>query len=372
MKVVVATDKWRGSFGSREAGAALAAGLARALPGVSPEVVEVADGGEGTVAAVLARAPRGERRVARVTGPRGAGVEAAWAVLPKGRALIEIAAAAGHALLAPAERDPLVTTTRGVGELVGAALDAGCAEVALALGGSATVDGGAGMARALGFRLVDRAGRELPPGGGALAELDRIDATGADRRLSATCVEAWCDVTNPLVGGAGAARVFGPQKGATPEAVERLEAGLVRLAEVVERDLGVAIAALPSAGAAGGLAGAAAAFLGARLVLGAERLLDAIGFDVLLAGADLVVTGEGRFDGRAMPGKAPLVVAERAMRLGLPVVLACGEDVSGGAAGLGLGAIFSGRDLGRAGGERLSAADLEHIGALAARFARRR
>lgn len=366
MKVVVATDKWRGSFGSREAGAALAAGIARARPGAAIEVVAVADGGEGTVAAVLARAAGGEARVSRVSGPRGAPVEARWAILPGRRALIEIAAAAGHALLAAGERDPLLTTTRGVGEVVRAALDAGCAELALALGGSATVDGGAGLAQALGFRLLDGRGRELAAGGGALAALEHIDAAGADRRLRSARFEAWCDVTNPLVGASGAARVFGPQKGATPEAVERLERGLARLAAVVERDLGVEIAARPSAGAAGGLGGAAAAFLGARLVLGAGRLLDAVRFDALLDGADLVVTGEGRFDGLAMPGKLPLVVAERAARRGIPVALACGEDVSGAAAAAPL-LVLSGRDLGRAAGERLASADLEQLGALAAR-----
>lgn len=247
MKVVVASDKWRGSFGSREAGAALARGLARALTGAVVEIVEVADGGEGTVEAVLARASRGERRVTRVTGPRGSAVDAGWAILPAGCALIETAATAGHALLASGERDPLATTTRGVGELVRAALDVGRTEVALALGGSATVDGGAGMAQALGFRLLDRAGHDLPPGGGALGELERIDAAGADPRLSTARFEAWCDVTNPLLGPAGAARVFGPQKGATAEAVERLEAGLARFAEVAERDLGVAIAGVSSA-----------------------------------------------------------------------------------------------------------------------------
>ncbi len=367
MKVVVATDKWRGSFGSREAGSALAAGIARARPGAAIEVVEVADGGEGTVAAVLARAADGEGRATRVSGPRGTAVEARWAILLGRRALIETATAVGHALLGAGEREPLLTTTRGVGELVRAALDAGCERIALALGGSATVDGGAGMAQALGFRLLDGRGRELAAGGGALVELDRIDAAGADRRLGSARFEAWCDVTNPLVGASGAARVFGPQKGATPDAVERLERGLTRLAEVVERDLGMSIAALPSAGAAGGLGGAAAGFLGARLVLGAGCLLDAIGFDALVAGADLVVTGEGRFDGVAMPGKLPLAVAERAARRGIPVVLACGEDASGGSGAEGLAAVFSGRDLGRAAGERLVSADLERLGELVAR-----
>lgn len=368
-RVVVASDKWRGSFSSRSAGNAIATGLARALPGRAVEIVEVADGGEGTVDAVLARAARGERRVARVAGPRRVSVDAAWASFDERRALIESAAACGHALLAPAERDPLLTTTRGVGELARAALDAGAAEIALALGGSATVDGGAGMAQALGFRLVDRAGRDLAPGGGALVDLDRIETEGTDPRLRAAAFEAWCDVTNPLVGARGAARVFGPQKGAGPEAVERLEAGLARLAEVVVRDLGVSIATLPSAGAAGGLGGAAMAFLGARLALGAERVLDAIGFDALLDDTDLVVTGEGRFDGLAMPGKLPLVVAARAARRGIRTVLVCGEDVSGGAGVAGLAAIFSGRDLEREPDGELTSADLAVLGERVASFA---
>ncbi len=364
--MVVATDKWRGSFSSAAAGGAIAAGLAGSVRRATLEVVDVADGGEGTLEAVLARKP-GERRQARVADPLGRLVDVPWAILGDGTALLESAAVIGHARLGPGERDPLRATTRGVGELVRAALDAGCPRLALALGGSATVDGGAGFAEALGARIVDARGRDLAPGGGALADVAAIDGAGLDSRLAAVPMEAWCDVRNPLVGGDGAARVFGPQKGAGPKDIERLEVGLIRFADVIARDLGVRVHELACGGAAGGLGAAAFAFGGAALVLGAERVLDAIQFDHILDGADLVVTGEGRFDGEAMPGKIAPTVAERASRRGIPAIVVCGEDASGGRVGDGVVRVLSGAVLGRAVGDRLSAADLSALGDLAAR-----
>ncbi|MFN7954445.1 MAG: glycerate kinase [bacterium] len=371
MRLVVATDKWRGAFSSREAGAALASGVRGAAPDAEVSVVEVADGGEGTLDAVLARVA-GERRRACVADPLGRAVEAPWAVLADGTALIESAAAIGHALLAPGERDPLRASSRGVGELVRAALDGGCERLWLALGGSVTVDGGAGFAQALGFRLLDRRGREIDPGGGALVEVAAIDSAARDSRLAGLRVDAWCDVGNPLVGERGAARVFGPQKGAGPEAVERLEEGLARFGAVIQRELGVRVLDVESAGAAGGLGAAALAFAGARLELGATCVLDAISFEPLVTGVDLVVTGEGRFDGSTMPGKLPLVVATRAAKLGIPTILACGEDVSGGTGHGAVVHVLSGSDLKRASGARLSAVDLAALGALAVDLVRQR
>ncbi len=364
--MVVATDKWRGSFSSVAAGKAIATGLARTLRRASIEIVDVADGGEGTLEAVLAREP-GERRTARVADPLGRVVDVPWALLGDGTALLESATAIGHARLGPEERRPPRTSTRGVGDLVRAALDAGCSRMALALGGSVTVDGGAGFAQALGARIVDAGGGDVAPGGGALVDVAAIDVSGLDSRLAAVRMEAWCDVRNPLVGLEGAARVFGPQKGAGPSDVERLEGGLIRFADAIERDLGVRVHDLACGGAAGGLGAAALAFAGAALVLGAERVLDAIDFDHVLEGADLVVTGEGRFDGEAMQGKIAPTVAERASRRGIPAIVVCGEDASGGRVGDGVVRVVSGVGLGRAVGDHLSATDLSALGDLAGR-----
>lgn len=324
MKVLVASDKWRGSFGSAQAGLAIAAGVHAAFPRADVQVMPLADGGEGTLD-VLVGAGGGGRLQAEAAGPLGAARTATWARLADGRAVIESAQAAGLALVPEAARDPLRATSRGVGDLLRAALDAGCTAIVLALGGTATVDGGAGLARALGFRLLDAKGDPLPEGGGALVDLASIDASAADPRLQKAEIEAWCDVTNPLLGPRGAARTYAPQKGADPDAVERLERGLARLAQVAGRDLGAEVADLPGAGAAGGLGAGAAAFLGARLVSGAGRVLEAVGFDRHLVGADLVITGEGRYDPDAMPGKLPDVVLARAAARGVRAAILCGD-----------------------------------------------
>lgn len=359
MRIVVASDKWKGTLTAAEAGAAIAAGARRALPQAEIEVLPLADGGEGTLAAI-AGALGGERREASVTGPRGAMIEAAWIRLPDGRALLETAAAIGLALLPAHLRDPLRTTSRGAGDLVRAALDAGCDDVVLALGGSATVDGGAGLARALGFRFLDARGAELPDEGGALADLARIERSAADPRLASLRVEGWCDVANVLLGPRGAARTFAAQKGAGPGAVGRLETGLARLAERIERDLGRDVAALPGAGAAGGLGAGAAAVLGAALVSGAGRVLDAVRFNAALTDADLVITGEGRYDADANPGKLPDAVMARAAARGVPAAIVCGEVAAAQAPPPGV-AVWSRRDLIDNRGSDLCAADLADL-----------
>lgn len=301
----------------------MAEGVKRAAPDAETICIPVADGGEGTVDAILASAG-GQRLSLQVTGPTGKPVEAAYALLTDGTAVIEMAAASGLPLLTREERDALGATTYGTGELIRDALERGSRRIMLTLGGSATTDGGMGMAQALGYRFLDENGRELGFGGAELERLAAIDAAGADPRLAETEVTACCDVTNPLYGPQGAAHIFGPQKGADAAAVERLDGGLRRYAEVLLGSLGADVSGLPGAGAAGGLGAGATALLGAALrpgftlVAGITRLEDAI------VGADLVLTGEGRTDGQTAGGKAPAGVAGLARSHGVPAVCLSG------------------------------------------------
>ena len=332
--VLIAPDSFKGTLPADAGAAAVAEGLGRVRPDVDCVQRPVADGGEGTVAAAL----RAGWRPLPVTvgGPDGRPVEAVVA-LDGDRAVVELATAAGlHQLETPA---PTTATTRGVGELVAAALDAGARRLVLGIGGSATTDGGAGMLQALGVRLLDAAGAELGPGGAELARLDRVDATGLDPRLAGVELLVASDVDNPLVGPRGAAAVFGPQKGATPADVALLDAALRRWADVLARDLGVQVAELPGAGGAGGTAAGAVA-LGARVVSGAALVCDLVGLDDALAGAALCVTGEGALDGQTLSGKAPAEVARRARAAGVPCVglaglvsLTAGELAAAGLAG---------------------------------------
>lgn len=318
MKLLVAPNAFKGSLSAIEAARVLAAGLRAALPGSEVVELPVADGGEGTVAALVA-ATGGRTLEVDVSGPLGEPRRASYGLLGDGTVAVEVPAASGLALVPPARRDPRVTTTYGTGELIASALAAhGGRRVLIGLGGSATCDAGAGLAQALGARLLDADGRELPRGGAALERLARIDASAlAARGLEVT---AACDVTNPLCGPEGAAAVYGPQKGASPEDVHLLDRALARFAEVAARDLGRAVADVPGAGAAGGLGAGLLAFFGATLRPGAALVLDAIGFDAHLAGADLVLTGEGRLDAQTLRGKGPLAVLERARARGVPAV----------------------------------------------------
>ncbi|WP_345770345.1 glycerate kinase [Blastococcus saxobsidens] len=319
MRIVIAPDSFKGSLPADEAAAAIAAGIRRVLPGAELVLRPVADGGEGTVAAALRAG--WHPRTAQVGGPDGRRVEATFAV-DGGTAVLELASAAGLGLLPrPA---PLTAGTRGVGELVLAALDDGARRIVLGLGGSATTDGGAGMLQALGARLLDGAGAEIGPGGGGLATLVRIDAAGLDPRLRETEVVVATDVDNPLTGPAGAAAVFGPQKGATPDDVELLDAALARYASLLARTSGAWVERRPGAGAAGGTAAGAMALLGARVVSGAELVCDLIRLDEALGGADLVLTGEGTLDEQTLRGKAPAEVARRAAAAGVRCVALAG------------------------------------------------
>jgi glycerate kinase len=323
VRVVIAPDSFKGSLPADRVAAAIATGVASVLPAAQLVLRPVADGGEGTVAAALRAG--WSVRTARVSGPDGRPVDADYA-RDDGTAVVELASAAGPGLLAgPA---PTTATTRGVGELLLAALDAGAHRLVLGIGGSATTDGGAGMLQAFGVRLLDATGADLPPGGAALAALDRIDASGLDPRLAGVEFVVATDVTNPLTGPTGAAAVFGPQKGASPAEVQLLDAALVRYAALLRRDLGPAVADVPGAGGAGGTAAGALA-VGARLVSGAGLVCDLVGLDDALAGADLVVTGEGRLDVQTLSGKAPAEVASRASAAGVRCLALAGEVALG-------------------------------------------
>jgi glycerate kinase len=321
VRVVIAPNAFKGSLSALEAAQAMAEGVRTATPDADLVLIPIADGGDGTVDALVA-ATDGEHRTRRVRGPRGDPVDADYGLIDRGStAVIEMAKAAGLALLPPEKRDPRVTSTYGVGELLQHAHDEGARHFIVGIGGSATNDGGAGLAQALGYHLLDEQGHELPAGGLALKRLARIHLGGVHANWKDAVVEVASDVTNPLTGPTGSSAVYGPQKGATPEMVNELDAALHRLAEVIHRDLGVDVETLPGAGAAGGLGAGLVAFAGARLRPGAEMVIENLKFDERLAGADLVITGEGRLDSQtARFGKGPAAVARHARAAGIPVI----------------------------------------------------
>lgn len=327
MRVLIAPDKFRGTLTAAQAAHAIGVGWRRARP--NDEVVEVpmADGGEGTLDAMV-EALGGERRRASVHGPLGDPVDAEYGIAsgPSGvTAVVEMARASGLALIGEARRDPKRTTTRGTGELIRAALGAGPAEVIVCIGGSATNDGGAGLAQALGVRLLDPAGGEIGPGGVALLDLERIDVSGVEPAVRGTRFLVACDVDNPLTGPQGASVVFGPQKGATADDVLLLDRALGHLAAVIFRDLGLDVRDLPGGGAAGGLGAGLVAFLGAHLRPGVELVMDAVGLGRRLEAADVVVTGEGTLDEQSLHGKVPAGVIEAARAAGVPAIVLCGR-----------------------------------------------
>lgn len=331
MRVVVAPDSFKGSLTAWEAAEAMAAGVRRLWPQALVEMVPMADGGEGTVEA-LVRATGGTLREETVTGPLGDPVRASFGILGDGEtAVIEMAAAAGLYLVPEGRRDPRRTTTYGVGELIRAALAAGCRRLVIGIGGSATNDGGVGLAQALGARFTTAGGEEIGWGGGSLARLERIDLSSLDPRLKEVEVKVACDVDNPLCGPRGAAAVYGPQKGATPAMVAELDANLARLAAVIARDLGRNVADIPGAGAAGGLGAGLVAFLNATLMPGVEMVIQTVDLPARVRDADIVLTGEGKIDGQTAFGKTPAGVARVAKSAGLPVVAIAGgigDDVA--------------------------------------------
>ena len=323
MKLVLAPASFKESMTARQAALAMQRGARVAVPDALLVLLPIADGGEGTLDA-LVFAAGGSLRTIEVTGPRGVPVQARIGRLPDGTAVVEAAEACGIGLLPLPLRDPRLTTSRGVGEMLSAALDSGASRVLVGLGGSGTNDAGAGLLQALGASLLDDVGRRIGSGGAALARLARIDLAGLDPRLARIQLDVACDVTSPLCGPEGATAVFAPQKGASPEAVAELEASLGHFAAILERDTGRRVGDVPGAGAAGGL-GAALLLCGARLVSGSDLVLDAVGFDAALAGACAVLTGEGSLDGQTARGKAIGGLAARAASRGVAVIALAGR-----------------------------------------------
>jgi len=346
MKIVIAPDSFKESLSALQVAAAIEAGMREVFPDAVYVKVPVADGGEGTVQAMI-DATGGARIEARVTGPMGEQVDAFYGRTGDAgdapTAVIEMAAASGLELVPPGWRDPRVATSRGTGELILHALDAGSRRFVLGVGGSATNDGGAGMLQALGVRLLDADGVDIGCGGGALARLARIDASGLDARILDSEFHIACDVSNPLTGPRGASAIFGPQKGATPAMVEQLDANLAHYADVVARDVGRDERDMAGAGAGGGIALAMVVFLRGRLRPGIEIVTEAVKLDGAVRGADLVITGEGRIDSQTVNGKTPMGVARVAHAAGVPVI-AIGGGLAPDAAAVhahGIDAVFA-------------------------------
>ena len=322
---VIVPDSFKGSLSAIEVCDIAREVIENALPDAQVTTLPVADGGEGSVDAFLGSVG-GERMTLEVTGPYGEPIEAAWALLPGGRAVVEMAQAAGLPQVGD-DRRAHQTTTYGVGELIAAALDHDITELVIGLGGSATNEGGAGAAAALGVRFLDAAGNVFVPVGETLADIAAIDASGIDPRLTGVTVIAMCDIDNPLLGETGASAVFGPQKGASPKQVAMLDAGLAHFAQVISRDLGKDVADAPGAGAAGGMGAGMLGFLDAELKPGIDTVLDVVGFDEILKSADVVITGEGSFDEQSLRGKVVVGVARRAKAQGVEVHALAGRVV---------------------------------------------
>ncbi len=323
MKVVVAIDSFKGSLSTFAAGEAARTGVLRACPDARVEVCPLADGGEGTTEAIVS-ATGGDRVLLTVTGPHGRPVQAAYGVTPDGIAVLEMASAAGITLVSGKEKDPLTTTTYGVGEMIAHAIAHGVRRFVIGIGGSATNDGGVGMLSALGFSFLDADGQPISRGAQGLASLARIETAGALPALSECEFRVACDVTNPLCGERGCSAVYGPQKGATPESVARMDAWLSHYAALTRAVLPSADPDFPGAGAAGGLGFAFLAYLGGRLSSGVALVIETTGIEHRLMDADLVITGEGRLDGQSCMGKAPVGIARAAKRYGKTVLALSG------------------------------------------------
>jgi glycerate kinase len=328
LRIVIAPDSFGGALDSVGVADAIAAGWARARPGDSIVRAPMADGGEGTLLAIAAAlGPRAERRTVATVDALGRPIEAEWLLIDGQDAFVELAAASGLSHLRPEERTPDAArraSTRGAGELVRAALDAGAQSITLGLGGSATTDGGSGLLTALGVRLLDAADHELPPGGAALASLTRVDRDGLDARLEDVRLVIASDVTNPLCGPMGAAATYGPQKGCDLPAVEELDAALASWGAAIEHATGRVVADLPGAGAAGGTTASLLGFTSALVRPGVEVVAELVGLADALEAADLVITGEGQADEQTLSGKAAMGVARLARSRNAPVVLLCG------------------------------------------------
>lgn len=343
MKIVIAPDSFKGSASAKQVAEALARGWRKVFPNAELVTVPMADGGEGTMEA-LVDATGGKMQEVEVSDPLGRPLSACYGILGDGKtAVVEVAAASGLPLLALSERKPLQTTTYGTGQLIRAALKEGVERLLIGLGGSATVDGGAGLVSALGARLLDADGQPIGPGGGSLGSLAQIQLGELPKLIEGVEVLAACDVDNPLTGPNGAAAVFGPQKGAAPQDVQVLDQNLAHYAQIISKELQVEVANLPGAGAAGGLGAGLVAFLGAKLIPGIQMVIEASKLEDKLEGCDLVITGEGKLDGQSAGGKTPVGVAKLAEKHNIPV-LAVGGSIAEDADVLyqhGIGAMLS-------------------------------
>lgn len=320
MKIIIAPDSFKGSLSALDVAEAINQGVEELFPDATIVKIPLADGGEGTVQCMV-DATGGEIRKEKVYGPLGDEVFASYGILgDRKTAVIEMAEASGLTLIPKNKRDPLVTTTYGTGQLIQAALNQNCRKMIIGIGGSATNDGGAGMAQALGVKLLDREGKEIGWGGRELQRIERIDLESIDPRIKTTQVLVASDVTNPLCGPRGASHVYGPQKGATPEMVEELDKALHHFALIIKRDLGKEVSDIPGAGAAGGLGAGLIAFLNAEIKPGIEVVMKAVRLEENLKHADLVITGEGKIDRQTIYGKAPIGVAKIAKKYNIPVV----------------------------------------------------
>lgn len=324
MNVLVAPQGFKGTLSGKEAANCIAEGVLRAKPDAKVTLLPIADGGHGTLDALL-NACGGERRTTQVVGPVGNPVLADWGMLSSGTAVVEMAQASGLTLTSEDERDPMNSTTYGTGQLLTSALDAGCSRIIVGLGGSATSDGGSGAAEALGIKLHNAQGNLIPRGAVGLLELEGIDVSGRHQRILETEILIASDVSNPLLGPEGAAITYGPQKGANPEQVATIERSLAHLANIISRESGLRLEDVPGMGAAGGLAAGLVGLVGATLVPGSKILADSIGLRSAIQNSDVVITGEGRVDRQTLYEKAPLEVLSQATILTKPVILIGGS-----------------------------------------------
>jgi glycerate kinase len=343
MKIIAAPNAFKGSLTATEAAQAMAVGIKKILPKAEIIRVPVADGGDGLVE-VAKEALNGEIRSRQVTGPRYSPVQADYCYVKSMDLLtVEMALASGLALLPAEQQDPTQTTSHGTGELIKTGLDLGVKTINVGIGGSATNDGGMGMAQALGIRFLDKDDKELPGIGASLIDIASIDISGLDPRIKTTRIAAVCDVDNPLCGTRGAARVYGPQKGADPQQVQQLDQGLENLARLIKQDLGIDVLTMPGSGAAGGLGAGLHAFFNARLCKGIDLIFELVKLKEKMAGADLVLTGEGQIDFQTVFGKAPGGVGALAQKMGIPCIAiagSIGEDL-GSLHQDGVSAVFS-------------------------------
>lgn len=323
MKMLLASDSYKGSLTTMQVAEQIKKGVRKVFPEAEFMCVPVADGGEGTVETMVTHLG-GEYRTVKVTAPDGSKIDAKYGILKNGIAVIEMAAASGLPIIPKEKRNVMTATTYGTGEMIKAALAEECEQIYIGVGGSATNDGGVGMAQALGYSFLDRNGKEVGFGGGELEKIEKIDSSGADPRLKKKKIVVMSDVVNPLCGKSGAAAIYGPQKGASPKQVEELDRGLKHLANLIREQMGINLEELPGAGAAGGLGAGLVAFAGAEIRSGIKTVLELANFREKLDWADLVITGEGKIDSQSVLGKVISGISQMAKEKNIPVIAVSG------------------------------------------------